>query len=247
MLPSYNVFLPTFSWSVVEPLQTPALIPEQIPRYDLSPTPDSRRKLNFAPLLSNEWVMVPYKSFWFTSTRHCLTSLIFGLQDCETGIKEFFNSKLYIIGYVGIGIAGVMVSQNLGRVENTLLCVWEWSSLKICFPPNRSLGWSSVWCSVVRFATAGRSSKLDPWPLPLIPPVPSPERLYSHQIKCQPLSIIHPGTQEIHHVPKVPFHYGAQSSFPGLIFHYFLRVFRHLFCCHKQSCILYLSLHSDKT
>jgi hypothetical protein len=31
-------------------------------------------------------------------------------QDCEVGIEEFFNSKLYIIGYVGIGIAGVMVS-----------------------------------------------------------------------------------------------------------------------------------------
>ncbi|CAB1330399.1 unnamed protein product, partial [Coregonus sp. 'balchen'] len=28
--------------------------------------------------------------------------------NCEVGIKEFFNSKLYIIGYVGIGIAGVM-------------------------------------------------------------------------------------------------------------------------------------------
>uniref|UniRef100_A0A4W6ELI1 Tetraspanin 2b n=1 Tax=Lates calcarifer TaxID=8187 RepID=A0A4W6ELI1_LATCA len=40
-------------------------------------------------------------------------------KDCETGIKDFFNSKLYIIGYVGIGIAGVMVSQELVRVENT--------------------------------------------------------------------------------------------------------------------------------
>lgn len=48
-----------------------------------------------------------------------LTPLIFGAQDCETGIKDFFNSKLYIIGYVGIGIAGVMVSQELVRVENT--------------------------------------------------------------------------------------------------------------------------------
>lgn len=40
------------------------------------------------------WYMAPY---------------IFGRQDCETGIKDFFNNKLYIIGYVGIGIAGVMV------------------------------------------------------------------------------------------------------------------------------------------
>ncbi|KAK0154774.1 CD9 antigen [Merluccius polli] len=31
-------------------------------------------------------------------------------KDCEEGIAEFFNSKLYIIGYVGVGIAGVMVS-----------------------------------------------------------------------------------------------------------------------------------------
>lgn len=37
------------------------------------------------------------------------TPVFFHLQDCETGIEDFFNSKLYIIGYVGIGIAGVMV------------------------------------------------------------------------------------------------------------------------------------------
>lgn len=33
------------------------------------------------------------------------------------GIKDFFNSKLYIIGYVGIGIAGVMVSQDLRELK----------------------------------------------------------------------------------------------------------------------------------
>ena len=43
--------------------------------------------------------------------------------------------------------------------------------LKVCFPLNRSLGWSSVWCSVVLSETAGRSSKLDPRP----PPPPSPK------------------------------------------------------------------------
>ncbi|KAA8591008.1 hypothetical protein FQN60_001951 [Etheostoma spectabile] len=40
-------------------------------------------------------------------------------KDCETGIKEFFNSKLYIIGYVGIGIAGVMV---IGMIFSMVLC-----------------------------------------------------------------------------------------------------------------------------
>ncbi|XP_037336188.2 CD9 antigen [Pungitius pungitius] len=40
-------------------------------------------------------------------------------KDCETGIKEFFNSKLYIIGYVGIGIAGVMI---IGMIFSMVLC-----------------------------------------------------------------------------------------------------------------------------
>uniref|UniRef100_A0A8K9WPD0 Tetraspanin n=1 Tax=Oncorhynchus mykiss TaxID=8022 RepID=A0A8K9WPD0_ONCMY len=40
-------------------------------------------------------------------------------DDCEVGIKEFFNSKLYIIGYVGIGIAGVMV---IGMIFSMVLC-----------------------------------------------------------------------------------------------------------------------------
>ncbi|XP_038840921.1 CD9 antigen-like [Salvelinus namaycush] len=40
-------------------------------------------------------------------------------KDCEVGIKEFFNSKLYIIGYVGIGIAGVMI---IGMIFSMVLC-----------------------------------------------------------------------------------------------------------------------------
>ncbi|CAB1424348.1 unnamed protein product [Pleuronectes platessa] len=47
------------------------------------------------------------------------TPLILALQDCETGIKDFFNSKLYIIGYVGIGIAGVMI---IGMIFSMVLC-----------------------------------------------------------------------------------------------------------------------------
>lgn len=40
-------------------------------------------------------------------------------KDCETGIQDFFNSKLYIIGYVGIGIAGVMI---IGMIFSMVLC-----------------------------------------------------------------------------------------------------------------------------
>lgn len=40
-------------------------------------------------------------------------------KDCETGISDFFNSKLYIIGYVGIGIAGVMI---IGMIFSMVLC-----------------------------------------------------------------------------------------------------------------------------
>lgn len=41
------------------------------------------------------------------------------IMDCESGIKDFFNSKLYIIGYVGIGIAGVMI---IGMIFSMVLC-----------------------------------------------------------------------------------------------------------------------------
>uniref|UniRef100_A0A8B9H5A5 Tetraspanin 2b n=1 Tax=Astyanax mexicanus TaxID=7994 RepID=A0A8B9H5A5_ASTMX len=39
--------------------------------------------------------------------------------DCESAIEEFFNSKLFIIGYVGIGIAGVMI---IGMIFSMVLC-----------------------------------------------------------------------------------------------------------------------------
>ncbi|XP_077582876.1 CD9 antigen [Stigmatopora nigra] len=41
------------------------------------------------------------------------------IKDCETGIKDFFNTKLYIIGYVGIGIAGIMI---IGMIFSMVLC-----------------------------------------------------------------------------------------------------------------------------
>ncbi|KAI1893083.1 hypothetical protein AGOR_G00140220 [Albula goreensis] len=40
-------------------------------------------------------------------------------QNCKEAISEFFNSKLYIIGYVGIGIAGVMI---IGMIFSMVLC-----------------------------------------------------------------------------------------------------------------------------
>ncbi|KAJ8399570.1 hypothetical protein AAFF_G00409810 [Aldrovandia affinis] len=40
-------------------------------------------------------------------------------KDCATAIMEFFNSRLYIIGYVGIGIAGAMI---IGMIFSMVLC-----------------------------------------------------------------------------------------------------------------------------
>ncbi|RXN28261.1 CD9 antigen-like protein [Labeo rohita] len=40
-------------------------------------------------------------------------------QTCYAAIEEFFNSKLFIVGYVGIGIAGVMI---IGMIFSMVLC-----------------------------------------------------------------------------------------------------------------------------
>ncbi|XP_030585337.1 tetraspanin-2-like [Archocentrus centrarchus] len=40
-------------------------------------------------------------------------------QDCLTAITDFFDEKLYIIGYIGIGIAGVMI---IGMIFSMVLC-----------------------------------------------------------------------------------------------------------------------------
>ncbi|XP_056316450.1 tetraspanin-2a [Danio aesculapii] len=40
-------------------------------------------------------------------------------KDCVETIEAFFNEKLFIIGYVGIGIAGVMV---IGMIFSMVLC-----------------------------------------------------------------------------------------------------------------------------
>uniref|UniRef100_A0A8C7XLZ1 Tetraspanin n=1 Tax=Oryzias sinensis TaxID=183150 RepID=A0A8C7XLZ1_9TELE len=41
------------------------------------------------------------------------------IKNCETEIKEFFSNKLFIIGCVGIGIAGVM---TIGMIFSMVLC-----------------------------------------------------------------------------------------------------------------------------
>ncbi len=39
-----------------------------------------------------------------------IINLFESMQTCHDAIEAFFNSKLFIVGYVGIGIAGVMVN-----------------------------------------------------------------------------------------------------------------------------------------
>lgn len=41
------------------------------------------------------------------------------VETCEEAINDFFNSKLFIVGYVGIGIAGVMI---IGMIFSMVLC-----------------------------------------------------------------------------------------------------------------------------
>ncbi|TNN76449.1 Tetraspanin-2 [Liparis tanakae] len=40
-------------------------------------------------------------------------------QDCLTAITDFFDEKLHIIGYIGIGMAGVMM---IGMIFSMVLC-----------------------------------------------------------------------------------------------------------------------------
>ncbi|XP_063065199.1 CD9 antigen [Engraulis encrasicolus] len=40
-------------------------------------------------------------------------------KTCDVAISEFFNSKLFIVGYVGVGIAGVMI---IGMIFSMVLC-----------------------------------------------------------------------------------------------------------------------------
>ncbi|XP_048033594.1 LOW QUALITY PROTEIN: CD9 antigen [Megalobrama amblycephala] len=53
------------------------------------------------------------------STKSTLCQDISSNKTCHVAIEEFFNSKLFIVGYVGIGIAGVMI---IGMIFSMVLC-----------------------------------------------------------------------------------------------------------------------------
>lgn len=40
-------------------------------------------------------------------------------KTCDVAINDFFNNKLFIVGYVGVGIAGVMI---IGMIFSMVLC-----------------------------------------------------------------------------------------------------------------------------
>ncbi|XP_016369158.1 CD9 antigen [Sinocyclocheilus rhinocerous] len=53
------------------------------------------------------------------STQSSLCQDVVSNQTCHEAIEEFFSSKLFIVGYVGIGIAGVMI---IGMIFSMVLC-----------------------------------------------------------------------------------------------------------------------------
>ncbi|XP_052450013.1 CD9 antigen-like [Carassius gibelio] len=53
------------------------------------------------------------------STQTSLCEDVGSNQTCDVAIEEFFNSKLFVVGYVGIGIAGVMI---IGMIFSMVLC-----------------------------------------------------------------------------------------------------------------------------
>lgn len=176
-----------------------------------------------------------------------MTSHICGLQDCETGIKDFFNSKLYIIGYVGIGIAGVMVSQDLKKKElkthtNTnfffffLPVIVYWRSVFLSTDHRDDLQYGALLCH-----SQQQGGHLN-WILDLYP---SPS--------CgQPQKTVHPSDQmSVHHPSRdqdidldwysktsFPLWCSTQLPLPDLLLSLNISSF---ICCHKQSCKLYVS------
>uniref|UniRef100_A0A3Q2YV32 Tetraspanin 2a n=1 Tax=Hippocampus comes TaxID=109280 RepID=A0A3Q2YV32_HIPCM len=50
---------------------------------------------------------------------HKTVSHLFPIKDCLSAITDFFNNKLHVIGYIGIGIGGVMI---LGMIFSMVLC-----------------------------------------------------------------------------------------------------------------------------
>ncbi|ROL23514.1 CD81 protein [Anabarilius grahami] len=113
--------------SVPEPTPEPIITPE--------PEPDGKSDQVCEPATSSisVGVLVEYEGMDWSLTHTpaaenelCLASVLCkevedvipkslqpGTETCHVAIEEFFNSKLFIVGYVGIGIAGVMVNSHM--------------------------------------------------------------------------------------------------------------------------------------
>ncbi|KTG31401.1 hypothetical protein cypCar_00014599 [Cyprinus carpio] len=56
---------------------------------------------------------------FYDKTANNATVNSYHVNTCHEAIEEFFNSKLFIVSYVGIGIAGVMI---IGMIFSMVLC-----------------------------------------------------------------------------------------------------------------------------
>lgn len=86
-------------------------------------------------------------------------------QSCPAAIEEVFNSKLHIIGGVGIGI-GIIMVRDLKFVcrwscwSRTVFFLNWWTLSRLSPPLHRSLGWSLAWCSAVPSRGPGTTSEV---------------------------------------------------------------------------------------
>ncbi|KAG7226795.1 hypothetical protein INR49_014144 [Caranx melampygus] len=80
--------------------------------------------------MNKEQIVEEVQKFYSSSVAPSTTSngtaiaLIYHRTDCLSAITDFFNEKLHIIGYIGIGIAGVMEQQGgyiAGELTSTVL------------------------------------------------------------------------------------------------------------------------------
>lgn len=154
------------------------------------PAPDTKVRSVISPKLRLIMMMQYGPTSHLSYT--CQTHVISCLQDCETRIKEFFNNKLYIIGYVGIGIAGVMVSQEL-KTNPHFVCEWGLLFTEDQFSSQQIIGmiFSMVLCCAIR------NSREVIWAGPLIctphPPVASPQKTLH---PSEPMSVHHSSREE---------------------------------------------------
>lgn len=136
------------------------------------------------------------------------------LQNCETGIKDFFNSKLFIVGYVGIGIAGVMVSREKRKVRNAHTYVTTDNKMISVFCSTDH--WDDFQYGALLCHSQQQGGHLR-WILDLCSDLllyPACKDCTAICIKCHLLSVNHLGSQEVEHVRKNSF--PLQCSSPPL-------------------------------